>query len=112
MKKLLLLLICLMPIKALTQQPLVGDYKGNLGPLHVILHITSTDNKLSGTIDGIESKVIGINCSNFRYENSVLSFSVLALRATWRGITVPDNLLAGTWHQGSDSQPLNFRRIK
>lgn len=107
----LLLALNATPDFAQEKTPIAGDYAGTLGPLHLKLHISSSpDGRLSGTLDSPDQGAIGIPCSDFKLDGATLSFSVPAVRGTWKG-TVADSThsLNGIWSQGNP-MPLVFTR--
>src|ERR1700760_2423089 len=92
------------------QKPnLAGDYRGSLGPLHLILHVKQgADGSLSGTLDSVDQGAMGLACADFHFDGSALSFTVPVVHGSWKG-TVKDGSLSGVWDQGSP-MPLEFTR--
>jgi D-alanyl-D-alanine-carboxypeptidase/D-alanyl-D-alanine-endopeptidase len=94
------------------QKPKVGgDYVGELGPLHLKLHImAAADGSLSGTLDSPDQGAIGLACADLHLDGSALSFTVPTVKGSWKGSVSADGAsLSGTWDQGRPS-PLNFSR--
>jgi CubicO group peptidase (beta-lactamase class C family) len=88
-----------------------GDFAGNLGPLHLKLHLINLpDGSRRGTLDSPDQGASGIPCADIVVSGSALSFSVPAVHGSWKG-TIDDNgaTLAGTWNQGSP-MALTFSR--
>jgi hypothetical protein len=82
---------------------LIGDYAGSMGPLQIHLQLFTVNNgDIVGTVNGIKVDRIAV-------VGNMLSFRVPAIGATWTG-TVDNCSLTGTWRQGSQTQPLNFRK--
>jgi len=103
----------MLPLFPMQSKPSVaGDYAGVLaGMLHVRLHIVAAaDGSLSGTLDSVDQGATGIPCADFKADGNNLSFSVPAVKGTWKGTISADGAtLAGTWNQGSP-MPLSFAR--
>ena len=88
---------------------LAGEYAGKLGPITIRLHLRVTDQgELAGTLDG--GNVTGITVNRFVTDYQKLSFHIPTLPATWTGTVAADGSLIGTWHQGSQNQPLNLSK--
>src|SRR5262245_31346453 len=108
----LLSTISLMSNSAAQQTPAIqGDFVGELGPLHLNLHIIrAADGTLSGTLDSLDQGAKGIPCTDFRVEGQTLSFRVPDVGGSWKG-SIEDNgaKLSGTWTQGSPAS-LTFTR--
>jgi hypothetical protein len=107
-----MVLLVLAPLSASAQQKraIAGDYMGTLGPLHVMLHLqVDAAGRVTGTLDSPDRGAIGIHCSNFRIDGESLTFSVPAVKGTWKGTVAANGTLSGTWDQGNP-QPLNFAR--
>src|SRR5262245_20839853 len=104
--------ISLISNSAAQQTPAIqGDFVGELGPLHLNLHIIrAADGTLSVTLDSLDQGAKGISCTDFRVEGQTLSFSVPDVGGSWKG-SIEDNgaKLSGTWTQGSPA-PLTFTR--
>jgi len=109
---LLLLVLIAFGSTSLFAQPspsVAGDYAGNLGPLHVKLHLkVDASTALTGTLDSTDQGAMGIPCADFHLDALALTFSVPAVHGTWKGAVTADGL-TGTWDQGTP-QPLNFTR--
>jgi CubicO group peptidase (beta-lactamase class C family) len=90
---------------------LAGDYRGSLGPLHLKLHIKqAADGSLSGTLDSLDQGAMGLQCADFHFDGSALSFTVPIVHGSWKGVVKGDGpSLSGTWDQGSP-MPLEFSR--
>jgi D-alanyl-D-alanine-carboxypeptidase/D-alanyl-D-alanine-endopeptidase len=88
----------------------VGDYVGQLGPLHLKLHIgISAANDVVCSLDSPDQGATGIEC-NLEAGEGTLRFSVPAVKGTWKGTVSADGkTLTGVWDQGS-AQPLVFTR--
>lgn len=97
----------------LSQQkiPVLGDYEGVLGTLHVKLHIVANpDGTLSGTFDSPNQGVSGIPCADVHLDGTNLGFLVPTIHGSWKGsVQEGGKQLAGTWNQGN-SLPLIFTR--
>ncbi len=97
--------------KAQQTPPIVGDFAGVLGPLHLKLHLTaSPTGVLSGTLDSPDQGAIGIPCTNVHLTGQSLIFTVPTVQGSWQGTVSSDgNTLSGAWTQGNPL-PLNFTR--
>ncbi len=94
------------------QKPeIAGDYLGSLGPLHLKLHLLQApDGSLSGTLDSLDQGAIGLQCADFHFDGSTLSFTVPIVHGSWKGtVKGAAPTLSGTWDQGSP-MPLDFTR--
>jgi CubicO group peptidase (beta-lactamase class C family) len=101
-----------MPTLAAQSKPnIAGDYVGNLGGLHLQLHLkTDAAGALSGSLDSLDQKAMGLGCSDFHLDGAALSFSVPVVRGSWKGTVSADGkTLTGTWDQGNP-MPLVFAR--
>jgi hypothetical protein len=108
-----LAMLALVSLSAAAQQKqtIAGDYAGTLGPLHVMLHLKAdAAGKVTGTLDNTDRGAIGIRCANLHVDGQSFTFSVPAVRGTWKGTVAADGTLNGTWDQG-DSQPLNWNLL-
>jgi hypothetical protein len=104
------LALVLLPISAQQNPTLTGDYAGNLGPLHLKLHLKDNGaGKVTGTLDNPDRGAIGIRCADFHVDGQSVSFSVPAVQGTWKGTVATDGALNGIWDQGR-SLTLNFVR--
>jgi hypothetical protein len=98
------------PISAQQNSAIAGDYAGTLGPLHVKLHLkVNPAGKVTGTLDSPDQGSIGIRCTDFHVDGESISFSVPAVKGSWKGTFSADGTLTGTWDQGN-SLRLNFAR--
>ena len=88
-----------------------GDYLGELGSLHLKLHIEiSPGNDVLCSLDSPDQGAKGIPCSNIDVGEGSLSFSVPAVNGTWKGTVSADGkTLTGVWDQG-EPMPLVFTR--
>jgi predicted esterase len=88
-----------------------GDYLGQLGQLHLMLHIRHDESGiLTGTLDSLDQRANGIRCGNLISSGIHLSFEVPSAHGTFKGEFSPDgNTLTGTWTQGLSSS-LTFTR--
>jgi hypothetical protein len=110
-------------ISHIVPAPLVCNYVGNMGPITIGLHLRTTSHgDLTGEL-ALQRSII----DRWQYPRvdriviigNTLSFRVPGLDASWIG-TINDmstefgrwhtnGSLTGTWHQGSQAQPLNLR---
>ncbi|MGD0938800.1 MAG: hypothetical protein ABR905_03740 [Terracidiphilus sp.] len=98
------------PVSAQQNRTIAGDYAGNLGPLHIKLHLKqNAAGKVSCTLDSPDRGAIGIKCADFQMDGQAVTFTVPAVQGSWTGTVAIDGTLAGTWDQGS-SMSLNFAR--
>jgi len=91
------------PISAQQKPTIAGDYAGNLGGLHLKLHIKiDVANAVTGTLDSTDQGAMGIPCAEFHLDGQALAFSVPAVHGSWKGTVSADGAsLAGTWDQGN-----------
>jgi hypothetical protein len=107
-----LVLLVFAPLSAFAQQKttIAGDYAGTLGPLHVKLHLkVDSAGAVTGSLDSTDRGAIGIRCTDFQLNGNSFTFSVPAVRGTWKGTVDADGTLTGIWDQGG-TIPLNFAR--
>ena len=90
---------------------MAGDYVGQLGTLHLKLHITiSPGADILCSLDSPDQGAQGIACSNVDVGEGTLTFTVPAVHGTWKGTVSADaKTLTGVWDQGSPT-PLVFTR--
>jgi predicted esterase len=88
-----------------------GDYLGQLGQHHLLLHIRNgMSGRLTGTLDSLDQQANGIRCGNLISSGVQLSFQVPEVQAAFKGQFSSDgNTITGTWTQGGSS-PLIFTR--
>src|ERR1700723_2018484 len=80
--------ITTMPFRARAQAKpnIAGDYSGNLGPLHVNLHVkVDAAGTVTGTLDSPDQGAVGIPCADFHLDGQALSFTVPAVHGSWKG---------------------------
>jgi len=102
--------LVLLPSSITAQQnkSIAGDYAGNLGPLHVKLHLKANSaGRVTGTLDSPDRGAVGIQCADLHIDGQSVTFTVPAVQATWRGTIGADGTLTGTWDQGA-TLALNF----
>ncbi len=62
------------------------------------------------TLDSLDQGAMGLQCADFNFGGSALSFTVPIVHGSWKGIVKGDGpSLSGTWDQGSP-MPLEFSR--
>ena len=86
-----------------------GDYTGQLGPLHLVLHVLkSPAGTLSGTLDSLDQGANGIPCEGFSLAGTAFSFKSAAVGGSYTGTVSADGkVITGTWSQGPP-MPLVF----
>jgi predicted esterase len=107
-------LACVFPLPSSGQTALslaASDYAGELGKLHVVLHILqSPERTLRGTLDSVDQGAKGIPCANLVLAGTRLSFEVPAVHGSYAGeLSADGKTISGTWSQGSNL-PLVFTR--
>jgi D-alanyl-D-alanine-carboxypeptidase/D-alanyl-D-alanine-endopeptidase len=100
-----------MPAAAAEGATIEGDFVGVLGPLSLKLHIRpSPDGSLKCTLDSESQGALGLQCADVHRDGQNLSFSVPAVRGSWKGSADREGAtLTGTWNQGTP-MPLNFSK--
>lgn len=93
----------------------VGDWAGTLdisnGSLRVLVHISQTDGKLTGSLDSPDQDATGIAISTVTYNEPDLHFAIESLGSSFDGKMNQDNSeIAGEWKQSGLSLPLLFKR--
>ena len=98
-------------VSAQAASPVVGEYAGMLGELHLRLHIgQDPTGTLTGMIDSIDQGAIGIPCAQVALSGTQFSFTVPAVHGTYQGeLSADGNTVTGTWTQGAP-RPLVFTR--
>lgn len=99
------LLLFLSASFALAQGPTVsGDYTGQLGPLHLVVHVVrDSAGKLSGSLDSPDQGAHGIPCEAFTLDGVNFSFKSAAVGGSYHGTVSADGkTITGTWNQGRD----------
>ena len=96
----------LTPHPALAQAatpPVSGDYTGQLGPLHLVLHVLNgPPGALSGSLDSPDQGANGIPCEGFSLAGTTFSFKSAAVGGSYTGTVSPDGkVITGTWSQGT-----------
>jgi serine-type D-Ala-D-Ala carboxypeptidase/endopeptidase len=101
----------LVPVSAQQRPTIAGDYTGNLGGLHLKLHIKiDAASAVTCTLDSTDQGAIGIPCVDFHLDGQALSFTVPAVHGSWKGTVSADGAnFTGTWDQGNP-MPLNFAK--
>ncbi|TDW44334.1 hypothetical protein EV144_10987 [Flavobacterium sp. 270] len=114
MKKITLLFFFFFAALNTFAQDVTGDWKGSLqvpgAELHLVLHITKTDNGLSAILDSIDQKALGIPVTETTFENSTLKFSVKNLTIEYEGVLDKNQVITGTFKQMGHSLPLILKR--
>jgi len=94
----------------------VGDWDGALsaggGSLPVVIHITQEkEGKLAATLDSPSQGATGIAISPITFKEPDVHFEIEKFGATYDGTMNKNHSeIAGTWKQGGQSMPLNFKR--
>ncbi len=103
------------PIFAQQGLDIAGDYSGTIGPQDATLHLRiGPDGAISGSLDHLDPKAPWMfTLGDFHLEGRSLSFAVLSVDATWKGVFSADgNSLSGQWTQKGGSLFVEFVRLK
>ena len=93
-----------------------GDWQGTLKPggaeLRLALHIAKADDgSYKATMDSIDQGANGISVTSMSLKDSKLTFTVDSVRGSYEGTVSADGTaISGTWSQGGQSLPLDFKR--
>lgn len=99
---------------------IAGDWAGTLtagsAELHLVLHvIAAKDGSLTATLDSVDQGANGIPVDAVTLKDSKLNLTVNAVpgHGAYEGTLNKDaTAIDGTWTQGGQSLPLNFKRAK
>ncbi len=100
-------------LEASELQQMNGTWEGTLQAgmaLRLVLHIRVDGDTLSGTVDSPDQGANGIPVNDLRFEDDKLSFSIKAIRATYRA-TLKNETLVGRWRQGGSGLKLDLNRV-
>jgi hypothetical protein len=97
-----------------------GDWAGTLtagsAELHLVLHVTAAkDGSLTATLDSVDQGANGIPVDAVTLKDSKLNLTVNSVpgHGAYEGTLNKDaSEIDGTWTQGGQSLPLNFKRAK
>src|SRR5689334_23043931 len=93
------------------QNPFAGDWEGKIGAIRLILHVAENDGKLSATLDSPDQGAKGIRCDEITTIGDSILVKLTIGNAAYSGLLNTDkNSITGTWKQGGQDVPLNFKR--
>ena len=114
MKKTLLLLATFVVVIGAWGQEISGTWNGVLEvqgiQLPLVIHITKSDQGLTGTMDSPDQGATGIEITSLSYDDSNLEFEVAPMAIAYSGALNKDGAIEGTFTQMGQSLPLNFSR--
>ncbi len=98
-----------------TEQKLTGDWQGDLNigavSLRLVLHLDSTGNQLTATVDSPDQGAKGITVDSVIVQGDSLELKLLALAAGFRAQYFADgDSISGMWAQGGMDLPLQLTR--
>jgi len=81
----------------------LGTLQAGSASLRVQLHVkTDTAGKQSCTLDSLDQRAMGLECTNIVFTAPDFSFDVPIVHGNWAGkLSADSNTLTGTWTQGS-----------
>ncbi|MBS1730691.1 MAG: prolyl oligopeptidase family serine peptidase [Bacteroidetes bacterium] len=95
-------------------QKILGDWEGkiNVGvDVKIVFHFTiNPDSTLSGTMDSPDQNVIGIPLSKVIFVGDSIHTELQMLKAIFKGRTINDTTIDGTWYQSNSTFPLILYR--
>lgn len=116
----LLLTLCGMGTALAAPPSPAGDWQGTLAlpqgqslplVLHLSLRAGAPQGEWSATLDSPAQSAFGLPVQRATLEGQTLTLDLPGLSARYVGtLSGPDNILAGTWSQGSSSFPLRMTR--
>ncbi len=98
-------------------QDIAGDWQGTLkaggAELRLVLHVNKAANgSMGATLDSLDQGVNGIPVTAVSLKQSKLNLSVASVDGTYEGQVNSDaTAMTGTWSQGGQSLPLEFKRM-
>ncbi|CAG5012702.1 hypothetical protein DYBT9275_05230 [Dyadobacter sp. CECT 9275] len=114
MKKILFSVIAFLGSLTLFAQNISGDWQGILkvpgGQLRLVIHITGEGDGYSATMDSPDQNAKGFPVSSISCKDSVLTFSISNIGASYTGKLGKDHVFVGTFSQGGQPFPLDLTR--
>lgn len=100
--------------RAVKPSDIDGAWEGTLDvgqKLRLVLHLTTTKDGLSATLDSPDQGAAGIGASSARREGNTLTVEVATIGAKYQGTFAKDlSAIDGTFSQGGGSFPLALKR--
>lgn len=97
----------------LVAQAIDGTWGGQLQAgsisLRLVVHLTQEDNRLLATLDSPDQGAYGLKAETATFSDSLLSFRIPSIGASYRGRLRPEGHIEGTFTQGGDL-PLTLQR--
>jgi pimeloyl-ACP methyl ester carboxylesterase len=113
MKLVMLFLMMVMTTVALRSQDITGQWNGELNiqgtQLRLILHITSSSDGYTSTLDSPDQGAKGIPVTSTTFTDQILKFQVANLGIQYTG-ELKNNIITGTFKQRAGSFPMNLSR--
>jgi pimeloyl-ACP methyl ester carboxylesterase len=114
MKRIAILLLCLISLTPAFSQEIAGDWHGVLstpkGDLTIALHFKPDGPSYTGTMDVIEQNAKGLNIDKIDLHRSDLTFTVSFAGIQYKGTVETEDYISGEFSQGVAKLPLNFER--
>lgn len=115
MKKLILLLLILLPVSSFSQN-ITGQWFGAIDlqgtKLDFVFNINKTGDTYTATMDIPEQKAQGIPLSAISFQNPAVKMGIEIAGIEYNGTLNASNEIIGTFSQGGANYPLNLSKIK
>jgi len=103
--------------KAASPSDIDGAWSGAIvtpnGTLHIVFHITNTEDGLTATMDSVDQGAKGIPVTGVTRDGSSLKMEMKNIGGGFEGKIAKDmKSIDGTWTQGGGSLPLLLKRAK
>lgn len=112
MKNFILLITLLFSFTSFAQ--IEGTWNGNIEipnqKLPFVLHVTKENGQYKATSDSPDQGVFGIEMSDVKFENNVLSLQQKQMMMTYEGILTDNQNIKGAFKQGNHSFTLNLKK--
>ena len=112
MKNFILLITLLFSFTSFAQ--IEGTWNGNIEipnqKLPFVLHVTKENGQYKATSDSPNQGAFGIEMSDVKFENNVLSFQQKQIMMSYEGTLTDDQTIKGTFKQGTYSFTLNLKK--
>ncbi len=112
MKKIILLLVCILGTTAIYAQNIAGDWNGALEiqgvKLRITFHIEQIASAYKATMDSPDQGVKGIPVTSIRFKDSNLKMEVENINFMYDGVQKNDTLIEGSFSQAGINLPLNL----
>lgn len=114
MTKLLFAIVLAIPVTAIAQTSVAGDWTGILNfprqQLHIVLHIVGPDDYLSATEDSPDQDGYGRRVDSITFSDSTLRFSIQQAGINFSGSKSVGDAITGVFNQNGVDVPLTLTR--